>query len=104
MSPEGPRPPSAARRVRSRLGRFAVVGLAATALDVGLLLALQGAGVALVPADVVAVGVAALAAYLANRYVSFESDPFVRWVHQPSAFLAVAALAGTVDVAVLCAT
>ena len=100
MSHEGPRT-SAARRVRSRLGRFAVVGLAATALDVGLLLALRHAGMALVPADILAVGVAAAAAYLANRYVSFESDPFVRWVHQPSAFLVVAVLAGAVDVAVL---
>lgn len=62
------------------------------------------AGMALVPADIVAVGVAAALAYLANRVVSFERDPFVRWVHQPSAFLAVAALAGLVDVAVLAST
>ena len=101
MSHEGPRT-SAARRVRSRLGRFAVVGPGGDLRSTSaLLLALRHAGMALVPADILAVGVAAAAAYLANRYVSFERDPFIRWVHQPSAFLVVAVLAGAVDVAVL---
>ena len=88
-------------RLRGWLGRFALVGVAATVLDVGLLLALGHRGVNLLLADIIAVALAAGLSYLAHRLVTFHNDPFVRWVHQPSAFLGVAVLACGVDLTVL---
>lgn len=85
-----------------RLGRFALVALVPTGIDVGVLVALRhGAGWILVTADVVAVAVASVASYLLHRAVTFRSDPYLRWVHLPLAFVAVALVAGVVDVVVL---
>lgn len=83
------------------LGRFALVGAGATAVDVGLLQELRKLGVPLVVADITAVSAAAGMSYGANRNFSFHNDPYVRWVHQPSAFLGVAVVAGAVDLTVL---
>lgn len=88
-------------RLRGWLGRFALVGFAATALDVGLLLVLGAAGVNLLVANLCAVSVAAVLSYSLHRLVTFHNDPFVRWVHQPSAFIGVATLAAGVDLLVL---
>lgn len=88
-------------RLRGWLGRFALVGVAATALDVGLLLLLGRAGLNLLIADLVAATLAAALSYTLNRLVTFRNDPFVRWVHQPSAFLGVATLAAGVDLVLL---
>ncbi len=85
--------------MRRRLRLFVLVGLAATAVDVGILLALQGLN--LVAADILALSVAAGVAYLANRNLTFRSDPEARWVRRPLWFAATAVVAGAVDVAVL---
>jgi len=85
--------------VRSRLRLFLLVGLAATALDVGTLLALQERGLLL--ADVVALVLAATMAYLLNRHITFRRRPLARWVRRPTLFGATALAAGLVDVGVL---
>lgn len=85
-----------------RLRRLAIVALAPTALDVLLLVVLrQGLGWILVLADMVAIAVASVVSYVLHRRMTFRSDPFVRWVRMPSAFVVVASLAGLVDVIVL---
>ncbi len=85
-----------------RLGRFAAVALVPTAVDVGLLLVLrQRLGWILVLSDLTAIAVASLLSYLLHRTMTFRSDPFVRWVRMPAAFVAVAGLAALVDVGVL---
>ena len=85
--------------MRSRLRLFLAVGLAATAVDVGVLLALHGRG--LLAADVVALGLAAALSYLLNRHLTFRRQPSARWVRHPALFGATALIAGLVDVGVL---
>ncbi len=99
-----PPPPAAPAPagMRGILGRFAVVGIVITAVDVGLLTYLhRTAGWGLARADLTAVAVAALASYLAHRTLTFRNDPFVRWVHQPWSWVAVVTLAGAADLSVL---
>jgi dolichyl-phosphate beta-glucosyltransferase len=85
-----------------RLRRVAVVALVPTAVDVGLLVALrQGAGWILVLADLAAITVASLLSYALHRAYTFRTDPFVRWVRMPLAFVVVAVVAAAVDVVVL---
>jgi putative flippase GtrA len=86
----------------ARLRRLALVALLPTAIDVALLVALrQGAGWVLVLADLTAIAVASLVSYAVHRAYTFRSDPFVRWVRMPVAFVVVALIAAAVDVAVL---
>lgn len=85
-----------------RLRRLALVALLPTIVDVGLLVALrQGAGWILVLADLTAIAVASALSYVLHRLVTFRSDPYVRWVRLPAAFVAVASAAALVDVVVL---
>lgn len=86
----------------ARLRRFALLALVPTAADVGLLVALrQGAGWILVLADLTAIAVASVLSYVLHRAFTFRSDPFVRWVRMPTAFVAIALVAALVDVLVL---
>jgi dolichyl-phosphate beta-glucosyltransferase len=88
--------------VRGRLRRLAAVALVPTLVDVGLLVLLrQTLGWMLVAADLVAIAVASAASYVLHRVVTFRSDPYVRWVEVPVAFVGVAAVAAAVDVVVL---
>lgn len=85
-----------------RLRRLALVALVPTLVDVALLVVLrQGLGVILVVADAVAIAVASLLSHVLHRRVTFRSDPYIRWVEMPWAFVAVATLAGFVDIVVL---
>ena len=85
-----------------RLRRFAAVALVPTLIDVGLLVVLrQTLGWMLVVADLVAIAVASGASYVLHRVVTFRSDPYVRWVEVPVAFVGVAMMAAAVDVVVL---
>jgi putative flippase GtrA len=86
------------------LARFAVVGSAVTAVDVGLyaLLARRRRGHA-VAADLPALAVASSVSWALHRAVTFRDDPYRRWLSEHEAF-AVAALAGAaVDLAVVSA-
>ena len=85
-----------------RFRRLAIVGLVPSTIDIVLLLVLrQHFGWVLVLADLVAVGVASTVSYVVHRAVTFRSDPYVRWVQVPVAFVGVAVLAAVVDVVVL---
>ena len=87
--------------MRDRLRRFAVVGLIATVLDVGLLVLLLEWGWPVVAADVVALAVAALAARRLHRLVTLRDDPFARWIRIRRVFVAVVVVAGLVDLMIL---
>ena len=77
--------------VTGRLRRLALVALLPTAVDVALLVVLrQGAGWILVLADLTAIAVASVFSYVLHRTYTFRSDPFVRWVQMPAAFIGVA--------------
>jgi len=88
--------------VTGRLRRLALVTAVPTGIDIVLLVLLRrGAGWVLVAADATAVAVASVLSYVLHRAVTFRSDPYVRWVRMPAVFVAVALLAGMVDVVVL---
>ena len=85
-----------------RIRRFTAVALVPTLVDVGLLVLFREVfGWILVVADLAAIAVASALSYVLHRVVTFRSDPYVRWVEVPAAFVGVAALAAIVDVAVL---
>ena len=85
-----------------RIRRFTAVALVPTLVDVGLLVLFrQVFGWILVVADLAAIAAASALSYVLHRVVTFRSDPYVRWVEVPAAFVGVAALAAIVDVAVL---
>lgn len=85
-----------------RLRRFALVALVPSAVDVALLVLLrQGLGWILVLANLTAIAIASVCSYWLHRVVTFRSDPYVRWVHVPAAFVAVSFVAAVVDVGVL---
>jgi putative flippase GtrA len=88
--------------VTGTLRRLAALTVVPTVADVGLLVLLrEEAGWILVLADAAALTVASVLSYGLHRAVTFRSDPYVRWVRMPGAFVAVAILAGSVDVVVL---
>ena len=81
--------------------RFAVVGLIATAVDVGLAVALLDRGWSVVTADIVALAAAAVVARPLHRVVTLRDDPFARWIRIRRVFVSVVVAAGLVDLAVL---
>lgn len=82
--------------MRSRLRIFALVGLIATGLDLGIFSVLENRN--LIAADVIALAVAAVASYIGNRRFTFRARPNARWVRNPGLFGATALLAGAIDV------
>lgn len=85
-----------------RIRRLALVAAVPTAADIALFVLLRReAGWILVLADAAAITVASALSYALHRAVTFRSDPYVRWVRIPSAFVLVAVIAGTVDIVVL---
>jgi putative flippase GtrA len=84
------------------LRRFALVALVPTLADIWLLVFFrQQLGWILVVADLAAIALASVLSYGLHRAVTFRSDPYVRWVEIPPAFVGVAAFAALVDVIVL---
>ncbi|HUS62754.1 MAG TPA: GtrA family protein, partial [Acidimicrobiales bacterium] len=85
-----------------RLRRLALLAVVPTVVDVGLFVLLRrDVGWVIVAADAAAITVASVLSYGLHRVVTFRSDPYVRWVRMPMAFVAVAGLAGLVDIVVL---
>jgi putative flippase GtrA len=85
-----------------RLRRLAILALVPTLVDIGLLVLFrQRWGWVLVLADAAAIAVASVLSYVLHRVVTFRSDPYVRWVEIPPAFVGVALVAAAVDVVVL---
>jgi dolichyl-phosphate beta-glucosyltransferase len=83
--------------MRAQLRRFAAVGVFATLVDIVLFVALRRQGWSLIPADLVALAVAAVVSYSLHRVITFRDDPFVRWMRSPTVFIVVVVLSGTVD-------
>jgi len=76
--------------------------LVPTLVDIALLVLFrQRLGWILVVADLAAIAVASVLSYALHRAVTFRSDPYVRWVEVPPAFVGVALVAAAVDVIVL---
>ena len=85
----------------SWLRRFAAIGLVATAVDIGLAVALLSAGWPVAAADLVALLGAAVVAHTLHRLVTLRDDPFARWIREPAIFATVVVVAGAVDLVVL---
>ena len=82
--------------------RLLLVAVVPTLVDIGLLVVLrQHFGWVLVLANATAIAVASVLSYFVHASVTFRSDPYVRWVRFPAAFVVVALLAGALDVVVL---
>ncbi len=81
-------------------GRFAVVGLIATLVDVGIAVGLDSLGLSRLPADVVALTVAAVVALQLHGRVTLRGDTLDRWIRQPPVFFTAALVAGLVDLVV----
>ena len=86
--------------MRHGLRRFVAVSAAVTIVDLGVLLAGRVLGLAVAPADAVAVVAASAVSWLLHRTVTLAEEPFVRWVRQPRAFVVTAVVVGAIDVAV----
>ena len=86
------------------LARFAVVGSAVTAVDVGLFVARYRRGKrSVLDAEVPALAAAAGVSWALHRAVTFRDDPYRRWLAQHEAFTASAVVSGAVDVGVTAA-
>ncbi|MGF1599345.1 MAG: glycosyltransferase [Acidimicrobiales bacterium] len=85
--------------MRSRLRLFALVGLLATAVDIGTVGLLGHRH--LVGADLLALALAAGLSYVLNRTITFRGQAGARWVSRPSLFAATAGLAAVIDLTVL---
>ncbi len=77
-----------------------MVGLIATIVDVGIAVGLESAGLARLPADLVALVLAAVVALRLHGEVTLRGDNLDRWIRQPPVFFTAAFLAGIVDVVV----
>lgn len=79
-----------------------MVSAVVTGVDVGCLAVAARVGrLRPVAADALSVTVATAASWCLHRMVARNGDPFDRWVERPRAFVATAALAGGLDVAVV---
>ena len=87
--------------MRERLRRFAVVGLVATTIDIGLAVILLGNGWDPWAADAIALGLAATVARLLHRSLTLRDDPYARWIRLRRVFVTVVVIAGLVDFGVL---
>lgn len=84
--------------MRRHLARFAVVGSAVTAVDVGLFAARWKRGRrSVLAAELPALAVAGGVSWALHRAVTFRDDPYRRWLSQHDAFAASAVVAGAVD-------
>jgi dolichyl-phosphate beta-glucosyltransferase len=84
------------------LRRLAAVGALVTAVDLAIVVVLRaGAGLPVIIADAIAIGVAAPLSLALHRAFTFQDDPRARLVREPGPFLRVALLGGVVDIVVL---
>lgn len=84
------------------LRRFVGVSAAVTTVDAGLLVLLRmGASWPVPLADAGAILAAAAVSYPLHREITFGDSPYARWVELPGAYVAVAVVAGAIDVGVV---
>ena len=85
---------------RPNARRFALAGIGATVVDVGVAVGLVSAGVGRLPAGGAALVIAAIVSRLLHARYTLRGDQLDRWIRQPSVFATVAVIAGVVDLAV----
>ena len=84
--------------------RFALVGVAATAVDFGFAVMLTLGGVSQLLANTVALTLAAAVALLLHGKVTLRGDAVDRWIRQPAVFVTVALVAGAIDMVIFLGT
>ncbi len=77
-----------------------IIGILTTAIDLALFLSLERS-IGIIPADLVSLSVAAVFSYLVNRFATFGNDRQNRWVRHPSTFIAMATIAGSLDLCIV---
>jgi len=85
---------------RPNARRFALAGVGATVVDVGVAVGLVSAGLGRLPAGAAALVIAALVSRVLHARYTLRGDQLDRWIRQPSVFATVAVIAGVVDLAV----
>jgi len=83
--------------------RFVLTGFVATGADIGVVLVLVAAGLGRAAADLVALALAATVARTLHHRYTLRGDGLDRWIRQWPVFLAVAVIAGSVDLVVFTA-
>jgi len=83
------------------LRRFAFVGLAATAIDIGVAVLLMQLGLPTVVAGVVALSLAAVVARILHEKITLLNDPHARWIRNIKVFVFVVVIAACIDLIIL---
>ena len=83
------------------LRRFAFVGLAATAIDIGVAVLLMQLGFPTVVAGVVALSLAAVVARILHEKITLLNDPHARWIRNIKVFVFVVVIAACIDLTIL---
>ena len=85
---------------RPNTRRFALAGVGATVVDVGVAVGLVSAGLGRLPAGAAALLIAAIVSRVLHARYTLRGDQLDRWIRQPPVFATVAVIAGVVDLAV----
>jgi len=85
---------------RPNARRFALAGVGATVVDVGVAVGLVSAGLGRLPAGAAALVIAAIVSRILHARYTLRGDQLDRWIRQPPVFATVAVIAGVVDLAV----
>ena len=85
---------------RPNTRRFALAGVGATVVDVGVAIGLVSAGLGRLPAGAAALVIAAIVSRILHARYTLRGDQLDRWIRQPPVFATVAVIAGVVDLAV----
>jgi dolichyl-phosphate beta-glucosyltransferase len=85
---------------RPNARRFALAGIGATIVDVGVAVGLVSAGLGRLPAGGTALVVAAIVSRILHARYTLRGDQLDRWIRQPPVFATVVVMAGVVDLAV----
>ena len=85
---------------RPNARRFALAGIGATVVDVGVAVGLVSAGLGRLPAGGAALVIAAIVSRILHARYTLHGDQLDRWIRQPPVFATVAIIAGVVDLAV----
>ncbi|HBU04371.1 MAG TPA: hypothetical protein DEA70_07780 [Acidimicrobiaceae bacterium] len=85
---------------RPNARRFALAGIGATVVDVGVAVGLVSAGLGRLPAGGTALVIAAIVSRILHARYTLRGDQLDRWIRQPPVFATVAVIAGVVDLAV----